>query len=344
MPVEAAVTNRSDAALTTLTDGATYTIPVETGWVFTGRVVVSEGGYIDYPNAYGQYPAPRVMVDTTSDHYLGEVEVDSESGPWDYRLVLPKEEATYRLSMNEQYADNYDTNIYFTTQEDVIFTAGATASVPDITLDLIGATVTGTISANFSARDFKVYNVYAETTEGHTYGSYCDVTGDSLTYQIILPVSEVGKSYRLRIHYGYFDEITQNWHDMNGWLEKAGGKDYVTAQGGTVFTVQDSMIDAKIEKLVSADSNWDDVFSAVRSGTEIEKIFYNLQDSAVAVAVAYDDQGRMLESRSTLLTSADGNAVARFRFTNAAAATKLSFYLVREGSWIPTDERQTMQY
>ncbi|MBR3562016.1 MAG: hypothetical protein IKN81_10930 [Oscillospiraceae bacterium] len=346
---EGAVVHSEDQAeLTTFRDGGEYRLCVETGWTLTGRVVVPAGAEITLPSSGEILLRHSVFFENTTagedESYWGHIRIDSQNGPWEYRVVLPKNAARYRVYLSgTQYAGQYNTNVYLENPDGILFDARDSAGLPDIALELIGATLTGVISASFPAQYFNINYLSAETESGKTYpATSLNENEDGIAYRIDLPVSESGGDYRLYLSCNFFNETAAQWESMSGWLLEDGEAFRLTEREGTKLRVSDGGCSAALERTVFADREQDAVIAAARSGEAIEKRFYCGESDTVVVAATYDGQGRLLETVSATPAPANGYEVAGFRFTRSSGAARVTFFQFLRESWIPVDESQTL--
>lgn len=177
-------------------------IYVLAGWEITGQILAPEGGYVRVGSSrpsvgINAYPAEG------GSSYSGTVYFDSQNGPWTYSILVPKTEAEYYIqySGSSSINRNFKTNIAFgESQKTENFTVSGDTEAPDITLGLIGNTITGSIRrpADYKG-SFYVY-VYVVTSAGNRYGGdnvYVSSSASSAAYSIAIPASDESETYTM---------------------------------------------------------------------------------------------------------------------------------------------------
>ena len=221
-----------EGALSTSSDDATaVTVPpeglrdlkvyVRTGWKLTGRLLAPEGGYVDGVNS-DRRDSVSVYAESAVGSFYGYAYIDSRTGPWSYTIIVPKTAADdykLRYSGSSSIAENYSTNIVFNMRiESETFSVSKDRSVPDITLELAKAVITGTVSRPAGHTEYISGTVYVKTDTNKEYNCsfYISESNSSDTFGIAIPESDEAKTYTVR-YYTYSDGLARN-----GYLMKDG--------------------------------------------------------------------------------------------------------------------------
>jgi len=144
--VDAVVQGADGAAYLTLSgesvDG--LEVPVSDGWTLEGALRPAEGGYFRANGSYSCWVTAQKEDATAYLSYEGYAWITSGSGPWAYRVCVPKAEGVYRVSVDQDYGSGVDTNIIFQAERSEVPVSGDVSGV-DLELPIAQAVISGRV-------------------------------------------------------------------------------------------------------------------------------------------------------------------------------------------------------
>ena len=220
-----------------------YDIAISTdgSWIIS----LPEGGYIQAD----QYYATGISVCATSDNgssYQGNCVIRGTdlTGPWTYRIAVPKEEAVYQLRLYKSiFYSAKDTNVMAVDQTSptTVTVSGGDAQGPDFALTKIGAQVKVNVSLPEGMR-YMSLNIGCALDESQTFNYsyvYLSESRPSDTANLVIP--ESASSYRIRYYFGYNMDtlyetgyLTQNG-EVSAMEQNAG--EFLVSDGDRAFTL-----------------------------------------------------------------------------------------------------------
>jgi hypothetical protein len=204
-------------------------IRMNTGWLLTGQLKLPEGGYYrlqpDHSSTYTRTMSVWASDADSGETYYGSAQIGVGTDPWTYSITVPKTETTYTVSSGSIFIDDsvIDTNVLFdktVTVEGVSVTGNTT--VPDMTLHIVKAIITGTVSRPEGYTGYVSFRVNVITSPENVYTArpYMSADADSTEYSIAIPDTDESSTYTVRCNLSYTGLVSQSWLAESGMTRK----------------------------------------------------------------------------------------------------------------------------
>ncbi len=199
-----ALTNRENAEPVTVaeTGASDVRIVVKTGYRITGRVLLPEGGNITFNQNYSHTSFPiYAKAQGEGENRRGQFVVKDGEMSFPYNIIVPRTRGEYTIEYPSSAWSSYigTTNVAFSaavSAEKTVKVTDRDVVGPDITLQLIKATVTGTVSRPADITGYLSCTVQVATEKDSYKGSVAIKDGeDSGDFTITVPDGDKSETY-----------------------------------------------------------------------------------------------------------------------------------------------------